>query len=370
MSRKNTRSKASDSCHIFDCSNPNNWNFEPLAENQTGVCSSQELFDCYEYEYSRQVVLSGRSKQDVIFDEDDKRLVEFYKLFAQDFPKTPWLQIPPNDRGARLWALEKAFPISLPFDAVPVKELKKDNEIKDELEWSQIEYDNQEFTVLPIKIGWQHSDDEIIQSFSSFIKQFRPSPALIPRTGKAGKDERSSIKKSLKELGALRLLASMTAREAMEFTGKLRGQESSCLYASDKGWSEAKKNANKILKAWLNAGEHLPDSKTHFPSEAKYKKPPLLSRCRRWLACSCDNQVPLALARRLREREYFSRVIITTDGKVIVPFSLTKRYGDFTEEQKKAIAGKNIGLALLYHSGLTPEEIEINRQYFFGSSNR
>lgn len=349
--------------HYLDLSNPSNWNFLCQTHHPTSGCPDEQIFDCYEYEYSREMVLSQGTTLKSLVEIQDKRLNAFYKLFQENFPGTPWLDIPADVRSESLRALAQVWPSVPAFEAVPIEKLQQDGEIKNELEWVQIEYENNQVTVLPVQIGWHHSDDEILNAFKAWISTYRPAK-MVPSAEGRGKDERSSIKRALKELGAYRLLRTLSAKEASELTLKARGATEGAMYASAKGWSQAKKNAKDLLNKWLQPSAHLPDLKMELPTDAKFPHLPPLSRLRRWLACGENHQVVQNLARKMCERQYFSRALLVLgEERTPIPFTLTRRWNGISDQESESLVGKRCALMTAVRSPYTDDEISINRKH-------
>ena len=327
------------------------WDFE-CRPSQGGKpkypgCPDNELRDCYEYEYSRELALRHQG-HDPKADKHDKRLSRFYELFADEFPHVPWLQIDSTVRKKRLLELEAGWPAMPPFSPVTLDGLTRDGELRNELEWVQVASENHMVTVLPVQIAWQHSNDAIIEAFSTWLEENRPMQ-FFPKVNPQGSGEKKVIRGAIKALGAYRLLRNRSRREASVYSSEQRGGKNDSLYSynADGPWSEAKKLTTQIVAAWDRPGKLVSDFLHFLPpvrdtSEEHFLATVKLSGLRRWLALGTDKTTGKILERALMHeahgagnRAYFGRAVAPREtlGSVKpVPFSLTQGPSEWTPE--------------------------------------
>lgn len=71
--------------------------------------------------------------------------------------------------------------------------------------------------VFPIKVRWEHSDEYLIQCFAKWLRANRPKDKQVKETRGSGSEIRQ-LRARLKELGAYRLLKTLSWEAAYEYT--------------------------------------------------------------------------------------------------------------------------------------------------------
>jgi len=95
-------------------------------------------------------------------------------------------------------------------------------------------------------VRWEAADKTLVKDFRRWLKAHRPFPAKTRR----GKSAVREFMADLRALGAWRLLRSMSAHEALEYTSKfVRGG----LYAKIPNWYEARKRARRVRARYFSA---------------------------------------------------------------------------------------------------------------------
>lgn len=225
-------------------------------------CSEEELFDCFEYEFSRTAFhAKNLRKRDI--EGTSPRQKAFYRQFREYFPATPWLKIPESIRRAKRAELEQAYPTSKPVFRVPPGVLGDGpSDVQNVFGVGPGGF--RHITVLLFAISWENSNAEIVASFKAWLAQFEPTKTGACKVKQPGKDEYSALRTALKKLGAWRVLNLCgTIPDAERLTqSQRRGiavQDSNPLglYTTPSTWKSAHRNAQAIIDAWVSPTRSL-----------------------------------------------------------------------------------------------------------------
>lgn len=174
----------------FDPENPRHWWF--------GDCQDEELFLCWDYEYSRDCpnlikeALAWRQK----YGFPERFPVQLYTViptpqFFEGWPKLPYLEIDPEIRRFHCKLTQ--------FCATALhRTLPKRN---------------------PVAVfghDWDRSDEELIREFRKHLRNDRPRDVVI-RERRGRRRVPQNCRRFLKELGAWRLSHVMSQTKAIEF---------------------------------------------------------------------------------------------------------------------------------------------------------
>lgn len=228
------------------------WDFNPSEnmESDYKACPDDELFECFEYEYSRTWVSNGNSVKDVA--QKTPFLKSFYKLCGDNFPVVPWLKIPENTRAAILKQHRKGSPSYPPLFRCGLNALDgREDGVVDAIGFG--DQGLVHVTAMPFVFSWHYSNGELIEAFKQWLDENEPKATDDCKVKQPGKDERGTVRKALKALGAMRLLENGGFKRAMQHSaGKRRSQEKHPLYGKAPSWTRAKKQAESIMEAWGN----------------------------------------------------------------------------------------------------------------------
>ena len=225
------------------------WDFNP-SENKDSdfrACSDDELYDCFEYEYSRAWIFNGRTLKDVI--QKSSSLKKFYKLCAKHFPLTPWLKIPAETRTAILAQHRKDSPPFPPLFRCGLAALETTTDgLVDAIGFG--EQGLVHVTAMPFVFSWHYSNGEIVAAFKQWLDENEPKASDDCKVKKPGKDERATVRKALKALGAMRLLKNREYKAAVKLSKIGRGNAQGLFAEKASVWRAAEKRADRIIKAW------------------------------------------------------------------------------------------------------------------------
>jgi len=205
-------------------------------------CPPGREYDCWSYEYAREVPFLGEKCRSVSEAEDyvdepayvdehgnwhgvwrfpgsgEDHVVETPLVLLRGFPGTPYLKTD--------YHLAKADP-----------ELGQQPSVANVRDvfgrWSfgpRVE----------LVLNWGASDSQMTEDFAKWLRENRPRPAWNNR----GVSEARKWLADLRALGAWRLLKHMTAREAMEY---VRGYRRT-VYSKLPDWYEAKRRVRRVLR--------------------------------------------------------------------------------------------------------------------------
>lgn len=246
----------------------------PLAREEWdfGKCPTDQLSLCFAYEYARESpwalekfkrrkeddhdewgiwhlhapVLQGEQETDEEFEKflDEVGLSEEYDWdlpptvdlwLPPEFPETPFLRCT-FDFGAwqdwcdDYWAEELA-----PYETDDTWGLRP-LPLKDLPDIGETDY--------AFEIEWDASDGRLLKEFQAWLRKTRPRPPVERR----GKSQAREVAADLKALGSYRLLQRFSAPEAQEYTQQHMREG---LYAKLPDWYEARKRAERILRAFF-----------------------------------------------------------------------------------------------------------------------
>jgi hypothetical protein len=237
-------------------------------------CPTDELKLCWWYEYSREGCRDS-PLQSALFPSDFPE-VNLYP----EWPRTPYLSIPPADRRERLirWEggsknylrslnLMPPSPTYIPPKVDKKKSLVdlKDTRVLERLLAAQRYLDTfwgfkldgtmlrpkhrwpvQEISdacwVAPFRIDWQRSDSEILADFAAWLKEYRPKAFMSPIGDRGGGNSSRCAKAELKALGALRLLRHYKNWQDIPLEASI--------YEKQDSWMTAHQKAKERLKSF------------------------------------------------------------------------------------------------------------------------
>lgn len=255
---------------------PEDWNFRN--------CPDEELFACTFYEYARDSPLWLKLAEKVrdipkyrlipkavkvfptgnAYQKELRRwqfsFVTFFALFPE-FPKTPWLKLDSLERERRLFDFTEGLPARLKA----LRFLPKDSSsttAEPTFSFDRFEAVRVFFTVR-FQISWDFTDDDIIASFTSWLRDTRKKAQGTKRMGKRP-TQPDLMRARLRELGAKRLLSRLTVTQAAKLTKEVllkETREAVALHGTVRSWRRAKKNAELLLKAFDEYGLPISDPK-------------------------------------------------------------------------------------------------------------
>lgn len=233
------------------------WDFNPSENRDTrfGV-SDDELYDCFEYEFSREWLFNGGTVNAIC--QKSSSLKRFYKLCAKHFPSTPWLKIPAETRAAILTQHRKDSPSFPPLFRCGLAALDTTTDgLVDAIGFG--EQGLVHVTAMPFVFSWHYPNGEIVAAFEKWLDENEPKASDHCKVKKPGKDERASVRKALKALGAMRLLKAGDYKSAVKRSKIGRGNAQELFAEKASVWNSAAKQADRIIKAWATPIQDLFD---------------------------------------------------------------------------------------------------------------
>jgi hypothetical protein len=225
------------------------WDFNPSENKDSNfrACSDDELYDCFEYEYSRAWIFNGGTLKGVV--QNSSSLKRFYKLCAAHFPLTPWLKIPSEARAAILSRHRKDAPSYPPLFRCGLTALNRTADgLVDAIGFG--EQGLVHVTAMPFVFSWHYSNGELVEAFKQWLEENEPKASDDCKVKKPGKDERATVRKALKALGAMRLLKNREYKSAVKHSKIGRGNAQGLFAEKASVWRAAEKQADRIIKAW------------------------------------------------------------------------------------------------------------------------
>lgn len=176
-------------------------------------------------------------------------------LFSNEWPKTPYLNIPEKERRRRSdWAAPYYFDLSqtVQFNAdewdkagrfeIPMESITQGRYRKAVEEINSSE--SHRYQVAAFFIDWGKSPSKLKKQFADWVTGRRP-PNIDTIEERGGGSGLKSLRADLKALGAYRLLKKMNWNEASDYTeNKFRVH----FYDNQSAWIRAKKEAENEIK--------------------------------------------------------------------------------------------------------------------------
>jgi hypothetical protein len=249
------------------------WNFED--------CPKDELWDCWHYEFAREIgwlkdiverrrgpITSKHGYKTHIDTLSSFALKTRYSFLLQPFwssqhywPSQPYLSAPPEERQKWIaWTRLETDQEHLAKSLIP-KEVPKGIELElvkslRNRKMARVRSEDNRVELALLRIDWARSDLVLNQAFESYLKEFRPivDHPDIPQTGKTAPD--STRLRQLEKLGRFRLVRANNNSVALaRATGHLLTGNANPWYGALKAVKELIENAETQIVPRLSRKE-------------------------------------------------------------------------------------------------------------------
>jgi hypothetical protein len=230
----------------------NEWNF--------AACPQDEIWDCWHYEFAREVGwlkdIVHRRRGPITLKTGHQTHIDTLTAFAHntrysflirsDWPAQPYLSAPPEERQkwiawTRLETDQEHSAKSLVPKEVPKGiEMELSESLRDRKR-ARVRSEDNRLELALLRIDWARSDSELHQAWDSYLKEFRPiSHPNVLHTGRTSPD--STRHRQLEKLGRFRLVRANNDSVALaRATGHL-------VTGNANPWYEARQKVKELLR--------------------------------------------------------------------------------------------------------------------------